>query len=136
MAILKTLRIINTQYPNEPAFLFTDSLNVLYLLNTQIKHPTLYNSHPYQTTLATMIKILQNRTQPITLYKVRAHVNIDSNEKVDKLAKEGLELEHKNASHPYEHAHATVPILFPKGRLGLNDRRPRQRPSQIPRKTN
>ena len=83
IAIHKTLRIINIQYPNEPAFIFTDSLNVLYLLNTQIKHPTLHNSHPDQTTLASMVQILQNRTQPITLYKVRAHVNIDGNEKTD-----------------------------------------------------
>ena len=113
MAIHKTLRIINTQFPNEPAFIFTDNLNVLYLLNTQIKHPTLHNSHPDQTTLNFMVKILQNRTQPITLYKVRAHVNIDGNEKADKLAKEGLELEHIIATHPYEHAHAT-PYYYQK----------------------
>ena len=107
IAIHKILRIINTQYPNEPAYIFTDSLNVLYLLNTQIKHPTLHNSHPNQITLASMVQLLQNRSQPITLYKVRAHVNIDSNEQVDKLAKEGLDLVHRNATHPYEHAHAT-----------------------------
>ena len=113
IAIHKTLRIINTQYPNEPAYIFTDSLKVLYLLNTQIKHPTLHNSHPDQTTLATMVQLLQNRTQPITLYKVRAHVNIDGNEQADKLAKEGLELEHRIATHPYEHAHAT-PYYYQK----------------------
>ena len=90
IAIHKTLRIINTLYPNEPAYIFTDNLNVLYLLNTQIKHPTLHNSHPDQTTLATMVQLLQSRTQPITLYKVRAHVNIDGNEQADKLAKYGL----------------------------------------------
>jgi hypothetical protein len=60
-----------------------------------------------------MVKILQNRTQPITLYKVRAHVNIDGNEKADKLAKAGLQLEHKIAKHPYEHAHAT-PYYYQK----------------------
>jgi ribonuclease HI len=107
IAIHKTLRIINTLYPNEPAYIFTDSLNVSYLLNTQIKHPTLHNSHPDQITLADMVQLLQNRTQPITLYKVRAHVNIDGNEQADKLAKEGLELDHRNAMYPYEHAHAT-----------------------------
>jgi hypothetical protein len=69
IAIHETLSIINTQYPNEPAFIFTDSLNVLYLLNT--------------------------------LYKVRAHVNIDGNKKADKLAKEGLEVEHRIATHSY-----------------------------------
>jgi ribonuclease HI len=60
-----------------------------------------------------MVKILQDRTQPITLYKVRAHVNIDGNEKADKLAKDGLELEHRIAIHPYEHAHAT-PYYYQK----------------------
>jgi hypothetical protein len=84
-----------------------------YTLYTQIKHPTLHNSHPDQTTLASMVEILQKRTQPITLYKVRAHVNIDSNEKTYKLAKEGLELEHRIATHPYEHAHAT-PYYYQK----------------------
>jgi len=113
MAIHETLSIINTQYPNEPAFLFTDRLNVLYLLNTQIKHPTLHNSHPDQITLASMVRILQEWTQPIALHKVWAHVNIDGNEKTDKLAKEGLELEHKIATHPYEHAH-TTPYYYQK----------------------
>ena len=60
-----------------------------------------------------MVQILQNRTQPITLYKVRAHVNIDGNERVYKLAKEGLELEHIIATHLYEHAHAT-PYYYQK----------------------
>jgi hypothetical protein len=60
-----------------------------------------------------MVKILQDRTQPITLYKVRAHVNIDGNEKADKLAKDGLELEHRIAIHPYKHAHAT-PYYYQK----------------------
>jgi len=107
IAIHKTLRIINTLYPNEPAYIFTDNLNIPYLLNTQIKHPTLHNSHPDQITLATMVQLLQNRTQPNTLYKVRAHVNIDGNEQAYKLAKNDLELEHIIAIHPYEHAHAT-----------------------------
>ena len=83
LAIHKTLRIINKFFSNEPAYIFTNNLNVLYLLNTQIKHPTLHNNHPDQTTLASMVQILQNWTQPITLYKVRAHVNIEGNEKTD-----------------------------------------------------
>jgi ribonuclease HI len=113
IAIHKTLRIINTQYPNEPAYIFTDSLNVLYLLHTQIKHPTLHNSHPDQVTITSMVQFLQNRSQPVTLYKVRAHVNIDGNEQAYKLAKEGLDLAHRSATHPYEHAHAT-PYYYQK----------------------
>ena len=44
IAIHEALRIINILYPNEPAYIFTDSLNVLYLLNTKIKHPTLHTA--------------------------------------------------------------------------------------------
>ena len=61
-----------------------------------------------------MVQLLQNCSQPITLYKVRAHVNIDSNEQADKLAKEGLDLTHKTATHTYEHAHVT-PYYYQKG---------------------
>jgi hypothetical protein len=60
-----------------------------------------------------MVKILQKRTQPITLCKVRAHVNTDGNEKIDKLAKDGLELEHRIVTHSYEHAH-TTPYYYQK----------------------
>ena len=60
-----------------------------------------------------MVELLQKRTQPISLYKVRAHVNIEGNEEADKLAKSGLDLEHRNAKHPYEHAHAT-PYYYQK----------------------
>ena len=60
-----------------------------------------------------MVQLLQNRFQPITLYKVRAHVNIDGNEQADKLAKEGLDLTHRNATHPYEHIYA-IPYYYQK----------------------
>ena len=87
IAIHKTLQIIYAQYPNEPAYILTNNLNVLYLLNTQIKHPTLHNSHRDQVTLAFMVQLLQNRSQLITLDKVRAHVNIDGYEQAYKLTK-------------------------------------------------
>ena len=122
--IHKALRIINTQYPNEPTYIFTDNLNVLYLLNTQIKHPTLHNSHLDKVTLAFMVQLFQRRSQPITLYKVRANVNIDGNEQADKLAKEGLDLTHRSTRHPYEHTHAT-PYYYHKRRMALHDRHTR-----------
>ena len=46
MAIHATLKIINEEYPNEPAHIFTDCLNGLYVIKTQIKHLTLHNNHP------------------------------------------------------------------------------------------
>ena len=86
-----------------------------------MKHPTLHNSHPDQVTLASMVQLLQNRSQPITLYKVRAHVNIDGNEQANKLAKEGQDLTHRSSTHPYEHAHATL-YYYQRDRMALLDR--------------
>ena len=94
MAIHKTLKIITTQYAHEPAHIFTDCINVLYLLNTHITHPSLHNNHPDKTILTSMVEMLQNRTQLTTLHKVHAHANIDGNEKADELAKLGRAKEH------------------------------------------
>ena len=90
MAIYKTLRIITTKYPNEPAYIFTDCLNCIYVINTQIKHPTQQNNHADKTILKDIAKMLENRTQFTTIYKVKAHINIEGNEKADTLAKDGL----------------------------------------------
>ena len=107
MAIHHTLRLLTTTYRNEPAHIFIDCLNVLYLLNTQTKHPTLHNSQPDKKILESIIKMLQSRTQTTTLHKVKAHTNISGNEQADKLAKMGCELEHRDAITTYEHAHPT-----------------------------
>ena len=100
MAVHKTLQILNEKYPDEPAYFFTHCINVLYLLNTQIQHPTMHNGHSDKTILASMVQMLQARTQPISLHKVRAHVNIDGNEKADELAKTGRGKEHREAREP------------------------------------
>ena len=113
MAIHATLKIINKEYPNEPAHIFTDCLNRIYISKTQIKHPTLHNSHPDKTILQEIVELLQQRTQPTTLYKVRAHANIEGNEKVDELVKEGREKEHTGAINPHEFAHST-PYYYQK----------------------
>jgi hypothetical protein len=81
--------------PQEPAHIFTNSLNSLYLINTQIKHPIQQNNHPDKTILALIVNLLKNRAAPTTLYKVRAHTNIIGNEEVDKLAKEGSKIDPK-----------------------------------------
>ena len=104
MAIHATLKIIHEEYPNEPAYIFTNCLNGLYIIKTQIKHLTLHNNHPDKTILQEIVKLLQQRTQPTTLYKVRAHANILGNEK---------EKEHIDAINPHEFAHST-PYYYQK----------------------
>ena len=114
MAIHHTFTLLNNNdYKNKPVHIFIDCLNCLYMLNTQMKHPTLHNNHPDKTILSEMIELLQNRTQPTTLYKVRAHANIDGNEQANKLAKEGNLKSHSNAHMPHKFAHST-PYYFQK----------------------
>ena len=107
MAIHETLKLISTNYSNEPAHIFTNCLNCLYNLNTQIKHPTKHNNHADKTILTSMVKILKIRTQPTTFHKVKAHINIEENKKTKKLAKIGARLRYSFASESYEHAHTT-----------------------------
>ena len=108
-----TLKIINSEYPNEPAHIFTDCFNGLYVIKTQIKHLTVHNSHPDKTILQEIVELLQQRFQPITLYKVRTHANIEGNEKAYELAKEGREKEHIDAINPHKFAHST-PYYYQK----------------------
>ena len=87
MAIHKTLQILNTKNSNEPAYIFTDCINALYLLNTQIQHPTTHNNYLDKTLLKSMVQLLKSRTKPTNLHKVRAHVGIEGKERANELAK-------------------------------------------------
>jgi hypothetical protein len=69
-AIHHTIQLINRQFPTKPAHIFTDNLNSLYLLNTQITHPTHHNNHPDKVILASIVHMLQNRTHPLSIHKV------------------------------------------------------------------
>ena len=60
MAMHKMLRLITTKYTNEPTHIFTDCLNYIYVLNTQIKHPTQHNNHADKTILTSMVEMLKN----------------------------------------------------------------------------
>jgi hypothetical protein len=60
-----------------------------------------------------MVEMLQRRTQPTTIYKVKAHININGNEQSDTLAKTGTKKSYKFASKPHEFAH-TTPYYFHK----------------------
>ena len=107
MAIHHTLLLLTITYCDELVHIFTYCLNVLYLLNTQIKHPTLHNSHPYKKKIESMSTMLQSCTQITTVHKVRAHANINGNEQAYTLAKIGCEPDHRDVAMPHEHARPT-----------------------------
>jgi hypothetical protein len=102
-----TLTLLNIHFSTEPAYIFTDSLNSLFLLNTQIHKPSTHINHPDKVMLASIVSLMQTRTQPLFLHKVRAHFNIYGNDKADELAKAGNELSHRPPLSDYEHAHST-----------------------------
>jgi ribonuclease HI len=111
LAIHHTLQIITEQFPNEPAYIFIDSLTLLYLLISQLKHPTHHNNHPDQTILKSMIHMLSQRIQSTIITKIKAHANIAGNKHADKLAKDGNKLPDRSPLHPYEKAHP-IPYYF------------------------
>ena len=117
MAINTTFKKINDIYPNESTHIFTNCLNGLCVIKIQIKHPTLHNNHPDKTILQEIVELLQQRTQPTTLYKIRAHANIEDNEKAKELAIVGSKKEHIDVTNPHEFAHSI--ILLPKRLVAL-----------------
>jgi hypothetical protein len=70
-----------------------------------LKQPTTLDNHPNKTILASILPLMKIRTQPLSLYKVPAHSNIEGNIKVNKLAKVGNELSHPPHIPIFEHAH-------------------------------
>jgi hypothetical protein len=90
--------------------------NILYLINTQIKHPTQQNNHPEKSILALIVKLLKDHKAPTTLHIVRAYTNIKGNEEADKLAKEGNKIDPKNdmSTQAHENAHSTPYLVVPR----------------------
>ena len=80
MAIHYIFHLLPTTYHDEPTHIFTDYLNVLYMLNTQIKHPTIHNNHPNKI-------ILESAHINHHTPQVRGHANIDGNEQASAVAK-------------------------------------------------
>ena len=128
MALYDTLKLSINLYHNETMHIFTDSLNSLYLLITQIIHPSLHTNHPDKTILSEMVQMLQQRTHTLTIHKVRAHSNIHGNDKVDELAKAGHDSEHQWHLSPHEYAHSTPYFLHKDSWLGNMDRTPYKGP--------
>jgi hypothetical protein len=119
MAIHEVLKLSITTYIEEPVYIFTDSLNSLYLINTQLKHPSTHNNHPDKTILTKIVDMLQTRTLPTHLYKVKTHSNITGNETVDKLAKRGSSKPHTLPQEPHEFSHSTPYYLHKDEWIGM-----------------
>jgi hypothetical protein len=84
------------------------------VINTQLKHPTLYNNHADKTILKEMVEMINKRTQPTTIYKVKAHAKINGNEQAYQLAKDGTKKRnYQFAAKPHKFAH-TTPYYFQK----------------------
>jgi hypothetical protein len=58
MAIYTILQHSINTYTEEPIYIFTDSLNSLYLINTELRHPTTHNNHPDKTILSKIAEML------------------------------------------------------------------------------
>jgi hypothetical protein len=120
MAIYTVIKLSITTYNEEPIYIFTDSLNSLYLINTQIQHPSQHNNHPDKTILLQITNMLQSRTQQISLYKVKAHANITGNEMVDTLAKRGRYKEQSLSTKPHEFAHSSPYYRYKDEWIGVH----------------
>jgi hypothetical protein len=119
MAIYTTIQLSINDYADEPVCIFTDSLNSLYLINTQIRHPSTHNNHPDKTILQEIVTMLLQRTQPTSLHKVKAHTNITCNEIADALAKRGRKQRHHYPSLPREFSHSTPYYLHKDEWIGM-----------------
>ena len=87
--------------------IFTDSLNIIYLINNHIQHPTSQHHHPDKLVIAAIIHQIYWTPHLIHIHKVRAHTCITGNEKANTLANEGTLKEIPSAT-PHMHlAHAT-----------------------------
>jgi hypothetical protein len=64
--------------------------------------------------------MLQSKTQPISLHKVKAHTNITRNDLVDALAKNGRYKAHSLPIEPHEFAHSSPYYLYKDEWIGMH----------------
>ena len=120
MAIYIVIKLSITTYAKEPIYIFTDSLNSLCLINTQLRHPSTHNNHPNKTILSQTTTMQQSQIQPISLHKVKAQANITGNKIVDALAKSSQYKAHSLPTKPHEHVHSTPYYLHKDEWIGMH----------------
>ena len=83
-AILYALRHVT---PREEFTLFTDSLISLFLIRKCLDRPDALAGHVAESLVRAVCRAMKDRTEPVALLKVAAHVGIVGNEEADRIAK-------------------------------------------------
>jgi ribonuclease HI len=83
------IAVKNIQITQIDTHLFTYSINIIYLINNHIHHPTSQHHHPDKLLIATIVRQIYWTPHKVHIHKVRAHTGITGNELVDELANEG-----------------------------------------------
>ena len=110
--------------------IFKDYLNGLYVIKIQIKYSTLHNNHHDKTIPKEIVTMFQQSTHPTSLHKVCAYAKIESNEQIDKLAKEERDKEQEDAFHLHEFAHS-MPYYYQKDLWHSMDETLEKRPIRL-----
>ena len=89
-------------------YIYTDSLNNIYLINNHLQHPTSQHHHPDKLLISAIVHQMYWTPHMIHIHKVRAHTCISGNEIADTLANKGT-LKEKPDMTPHIHIAHTVP---------------------------
>ena len=104
------IAIKHIQHTQRDTYIFTYSLNSIYLINNHIHHPTSQHHHPDKLLIAAIIQQIYWTPHKIYIHKVRAHSDITGNEIADTLANEGTTKENPPNT-PHSHIAHSTPIL-------------------------
>ncbi|EFJ09589.1 hypothetical protein SELMODRAFT_427944 [Selaginella moellendorffii] len=90
LAILEGIVYVQSFWKQTSIFLYTDSLESLYLVEKFQRKPSNLRYHVYENILVAIAAAAQqSKVQRIHLFKVKAHANIFGNEAADRLAHMG-----------------------------------------------
>jgi hypothetical protein len=70
-------------------FIFTNSLNNIYLPFNHIRNPSSHYNHPYKLLVTQIINMLKTSHHNISICKAIAHTYTVGNDDIDKLAQKG-----------------------------------------------
>ena len=82
---------VSQNYPRRTAYILTDSLTSIQLLNKGMHNPEGLKSHKHRDLIIKIVQRLLSSPLDLRVVKVRAHSGIDGNEAADRLAQEAQE---------------------------------------------